>query len=261
MSRQRERKLRIAEAALRLFEERGLEGTTVEAIAAEAGVSPRTFFRYFETKESAAFPDHADRVAELGALLDARLPSPRPLEDLVEVSRRSVTAYFDEPKVYARRYRLLRSDATLHNLERVFDRAYEDRLADFLGACGADVMTARACAASVVAVVNEALDVWARARGDAPAAGRAGLDAGLKVVVEAFSGLVGPGRDEGQRRNVAVIIPVGDPLRDEILAAVERGVSVTVDDSRVDPLTPQTIHSEPGAASPPQGTTDIGGRE
>ena len=110
--------------------------------------------------------------------------------------------------------------------------------AAFLGSCGADVMTARACAASVVAVVNEALDVWARAGGDTAAAGRAALDAGLEVVAEAFSRLVGPGREETQdesRRNVAVIIPVGDPLRDEILAAVERGVSVTVDDSRVDP--------------------------
>lgn len=206
-------------------------------IAAEAGISPRTFFRYFETKESAAFPDHADRVAELGALLDARLPSPRPVEDLVEVSRRSVTAYFDEPKVYARRYRLLRSDATLRNLERVFDRAYEDRLAAFLGSGGADVMTARACAASVVAVVNEALDVWARAGGDTAAAGRAALDAGLEVVAEAFSRPLGPGRDERQdesRRNVGVIIPPGDPLRNEILAAVERGASVTILDSGAD---------------------------
>jgi AcrR family transcriptional regulator len=206
-------------------------------IAAEAGISPRTFFRYFETKESAAFHDHADRVAELGALLDARLPSPRPVEDLVEISRRSVTAYFDEPKVYARRYRLLRSDATLRNLERVFDRAYEDRLAVFLDSCGADVMTARACAAAVVAVVNEALDVWARARGRTAAVGRAALDAGLQVVVEAFCGLVGPGSEEGQDKsgnNVGVIIPPGDPLRDEILAAVERGASVTIFDSGAD---------------------------
>ena len=89
----------------------------------------------------------------------------------------------------------------------------------------------------LVAVVNEALDVWARARGRTTAVGRAALDAGLQVVVEAFCGLVGPGNEEDQDKsghNVGVIIPPGDPLRDEILAAVERGASVTIFDSGAD---------------------------
>src|SRR5580692_1893728 len=49
--KKRETRQRIAETGLKLFVARGYEGTTLEAIAEAAGISRRTFFYYFKSKE------------------------------------------------------------------------------------------------------------------------------------------------------------------------------------------------------------------
>lgn len=49
--KRRETLVRIAENGLRLFVKDGFEATTLEAVAAAAGISPRTLFYYFRTKE------------------------------------------------------------------------------------------------------------------------------------------------------------------------------------------------------------------
>ncbi|MBA2945983.1 acyl-CoA-like ligand-binding transcription factor [Streptomyces himalayensis] len=73
----RERKKRatrdaLADAALRMAAERGLENVTAEAVAASVGVSVRTFFNYFPRLEDAIIrpdPESAERVRQ--AVLDA----------------------------------------------------------------------------------------------------------------------------------------------------------------------------------------------
>jgi AcrR family transcriptional regulator len=225
--RRQERQLKIAQAAVRLFEKRGLAATTVEMIAAEAGISPRTFFRYFDTKESAAFPDHAGRVADLERRLDARLPSRAPVSDAVEVSSRSALEFFENPDLYHRRYRLLRSNEVLRDLERVFDRSYEERLVAFLTACDIDRVTACACAAAIVAVVNAALDIWGQSARTNPTPARTALESGLHMVQSAFSSIVRASTQDGSPAPLAVLVAPDDPLRAELLAAVERGAVVS----------------------------------
>jgi AcrR family transcriptional regulator len=50
--RKRETLLRIATTGLKLFVKNGYEGTTLDEIAAEAGIARRTFFYYFKSKEA-----------------------------------------------------------------------------------------------------------------------------------------------------------------------------------------------------------------
>jgi AcrR family transcriptional regulator len=69
----------IAEATLRLAAERGLEHVTIEQIAAAADVAPRTFFRYFDSKEDALLADHPERLELLRETLKGRPASEGPL--------------------------------------------------------------------------------------------------------------------------------------------------------------------------------------
>jgi AcrR family transcriptional regulator len=84
----RERKKRvtrqlISDTATWMFCERGFDRVRVAEIAAEVGVSEKTVFNYFPTKESLVFDREADLVAGIHETLTARAPGVSPTQAMV----------------------------------------------------------------------------------------------------------------------------------------------------------------------------------
>src|SRR5436190_1930819 len=78
--------MEIARAAAGLFVKQGLRATRAEDIAQAAGIAPRTFYRYFATKEQAVAPlyeEGARRWTEAVAAAPAGLSVPQALEHAV----------------------------------------------------------------------------------------------------------------------------------------------------------------------------------
>jgi AcrR family transcriptional regulator len=105
----------LAVAAVKLFEERGFNETTVEDIAEAADYSASTFFRHFGAKEDAVFHDIGERMTTYQALLDEP-PAPRDTWPRVRAVLLENAAYWEDsdPDFARARTRLFLREPTLY---------------------------------------------------------------------------------------------------------------------------------------------------
>ena len=72
----------LLEIGNRLFHKKGFEATTLDEICEAAGVSRRTFFRYFPNKEALVFPHRNERLDRFVGVLLSAPPDERPVATL-----------------------------------------------------------------------------------------------------------------------------------------------------------------------------------
>jgi AcrR family transcriptional regulator len=161
-------RLMIQTEALRLFGEKGYAETTVEEIADAAAISPRTFFRYFPSKEDVVIWDEYDPLAL--DLLAAR-PDDEPLAETFRAVIRETLAglYHHDPERLLTRVQLASTVPELR--ARWLDEQSQgiEQLTELARRGGAlvDDLSLRVLGSAMLAAVSVALDAWQRDGGKA----------------------------------------------------------------------------------------------
>ena len=155
----------LEDAALDLFERQGFEHTTVEEIAAACDVSPRTFFRYFATKDQVLFGDDAE-FTDMLADLEHRPVDEAPLRSVRAFVDAKIESFADERERLVRRARVLAATPSLQfhgpHMELGKIEAVVDALARRDAAAGLEprILELRLGVGVGFAAIRAALDTW-----------------------------------------------------------------------------------------------------
>ncbi len=154
---------RVERAALDLFTERGFENVTSDEVADVAGISRRTFFRYFATKADAVWGDFTDHVARLDGLLAATDPA-QPVLASVWAAYVEVNDYPEAelPLLRERMQLILTEPALLAHSQLRFaevDRVVARHVATRTGSSPDDLVP-RLVAATTRAAATTAFEAW-----------------------------------------------------------------------------------------------------
>jgi AcrR family transcriptional regulator len=184
----------IEEAAVQLFLAGGFDATTVDEIAAAADVSPRTFHRYFATKEEVVLGTGAEEAEQIVAVLRSR-PVDEPLLDSL---RMVVLAQADEwerdrglmldqlrlvlrtPSLRARYLEVVQG--CIDPIAKAVGERSGGRTADRAQAS----LEARAIAGAVIGMATAVIELWVETGGDEELPLM--IHRGLDVLAAAFCG-------------------------------------------------------------------------
>jgi AcrR family transcriptional regulator len=181
---------RLEQAAMELFQERGYGRTTVDDIAARAGLTERTFFRYFTDKREVLFSGSAGLEA---LIVEAIGAAPASVAPLIAVTRafEALAPWFESRRGHARkRRRVIAAHAELGERELIKLSRLATAITAILRKRGLAAPTAALVAETGIAIFKNAFERWAddaRAQNFAVHVGAA-----VAALQEATAGMASP---------------------------------------------------------------------
>lgn len=152
---------RLAKAAMELFQERGFDETTVADIAQLAGLTERTFFRYFTDKREVLFGGRKileDTYRSTIAESNATTPI-----DIAAESLYAVGALMEPRRVFSRqRQTIIASNHDLQERELLKMQFLSETIADALSKKGIPKPTAELTADMTTTVFKVAFAEWVK---------------------------------------------------------------------------------------------------
>jgi AcrR family transcriptional regulator len=155
----------LRQAALKSFARKGFAKVTVTELAAEAGVTERTFFRHFPTKEAVLFQDYETQLEWLAEALAQRPAS----ESLFDAVLASVAAFPHDLEVVrqaaAARAELISAERIASHL-RVVQSSFARALTDFIRNRNPDAanidLAAEVAGSALASALVVAVENWGR---------------------------------------------------------------------------------------------------
>ncbi|MDT0307907.1 TetR family transcriptional regulator [Streptomyces sp. DSM 44917] len=224
----------LAAAAMELFATKGYEATTVDEIAAAAGVARRTFFRHFRSKEEAIFPDHDDTLVRAESVLDAAPAHENPIDTVCRGIKEVMRMYAASPAVSVQRYKLTREVPALREREIASVARYERLFTRYLlgqfdehSHNGDQPLLAEVAAGAVVTAHNHVLRRWLRADGHGDVERE--LDHAFAIVRRTFGTLpaiaaAAPAAVASPRGEVLVTVARTDAPLSEVMRTIEEAL-------------------------------------
>jgi AcrR family transcriptional regulator len=161
----------LRQTAIRHFVEHGFEDASVPAIAAEVGVTERTFYRHFATKDEVLFADLTQGLPWFAIAVAERLDAG---EDTIAAVLHGIQQPTADPRVMLEIARLRTRLLTPTRIERAYREtqgAMAAHLRALLAERGADRLAAAVAAEALSGAVFAALTVWTDSSGRRTLAG------------------------------------------------------------------------------------------
>jgi AcrR family transcriptional regulator len=151
---------RLAQAAMELFAERGYDGTTVSDIADRAGLTERTFFRYYADKREIIF-DGAELLKK--TLVDAVAEAPKggtPMDVVYGALEVAVPLLEARQQFAGKRYALIMANRELQERELVKMATIASAIAGKLVERGTPALQAKLAADAGLSIFRIGFENW-----------------------------------------------------------------------------------------------------